>query len=243
MISVIIPTFNSEKTIDRCLESLTNQNYKNFEIILVDGKSNDDTLKIVKSYLDKGLILNIKTEKDEGPYDAMNKGISMAKGKWIYFLGSDDYLYHDSVLKQFASYAEETRSDLIYGNVFFEPYGRIYDGEFNRSKLIKRNICHQGIFYKKTLFDRLGMYNLKYPVHADWEFNIKCFFSSNVKVEYHDFTVAHFSDGGLSSFEDNYREEMLDFLILKGIGRLSLRELSSVYRRFFILKTKSLLNL
>ena len=88
LFSIIIPTFNAAKTLSASLESVINQSCQQFELLIVDGISTDDTLSVVKKYA--ALSANIKwvSEKDNGIYDAMNKSIKMAKGEWLFFLGS-----------------------------------------------------------------------------------------------------------------------------------------------------------
>src|SRR4249920_3431468 len=95
--SIIIPTYNSESSLNKTLDSILSQTFTDFEIILTDGVSKDDTIAIAESYNDSRL--KIHSEPDKGVYDAMNKGMSLATGKWLYFIGSDDYLYNDEVLQ------------------------------------------------------------------------------------------------------------------------------------------------
>ena len=98
--SIIIPTFNSEKTLDIALSSIVVQSYQNFEVLIIDGLSTDSTIDIAKKHQKVFPNIKIKSEKDNGIYDAMNKGIALAKGEWLYFMGSDDSLYNDDVLNQ-----------------------------------------------------------------------------------------------------------------------------------------------
>ncbi|MDR2410857.1 MAG: glycosyltransferase, partial [Bacteroidales bacterium] len=85
VLSIIIPTYNSSKTINRCLDSILCQSYSNYEILVMDGLSSDNTLELVKAYNDRRI--QIYSGKDNGIYDAMNKGIALAKGEWLYFSG------------------------------------------------------------------------------------------------------------------------------------------------------------
>ena len=97
-ISIIIPTFNAESTILKALESILQQTFKDFEILIIDGLSKDKTIEIVENLKDSRI--KIHSDKDIGIYDAMNKGIHYAQGKWLYFIGSDDYLYNNEDCKQ-----------------------------------------------------------------------------------------------------------------------------------------------
>lgn len=103
-LSVIIPTYNSENTIEKCLDSLLAQTFKDFEICIIDGGSLDNTLTIATCYRTQFKNIRIVSEPDEGVYDAMNRGIDFASGKWLYFLGSDDKVFDPFVFRYFGFY-------------------------------------------------------------------------------------------------------------------------------------------
>lgn len=204
-LSVIIPTFNSELTIERCLNSLAIQTYQNFEICIVDAASSDGTIENICRFRSKFKNIRILSESDRGTYDAMNKGIDLAKDEWIYFLGSDDEIHDENVFADIFKVNPDKNCGIVYGNVRIDgdtPWakdGQIYDGEFTIERLLKRNICHQAIFYRTKMFEKLGKYNLRYPVCADWELNLRFF--PKTKSQYLDRIVANFSGGGISSKE------------------------------------------
>ncbi len=122
----------------------------------MDGNSSDNTIELVKSF--KDLRIRINSEPDQGVYDAMNKGIEKAKGEWILFLGSDDKLYNDEVLSDIAKVLKRTNKGVVYGdaqidgNVSWAKGDKIYGGKFSLYRLLRRNICHQAIFYKRESF-------------------------------------------------------------------------------------------
>jgi glycosyltransferase involved in cell wall biosynthesis len=166
----------------------------------MDGLSKDDTLKIASDFKDERI--KIFSEKDRGVYDAMNKGISECRGKWIYFLGSDDILYDRDVLeKVHLAISNCQEIELIYGDVEFKSSRRVYYGESSLSRLLNEgNISHQAIFYNRTVFEKIGLYNLSYKVYADWDLNIRCFFDERLRKKYLPQIVALFNDiDGLSS--------------------------------------------
>ena len=134
-LSIIIPTSNSGKTIKNCLNSLIEQSLKPTEILIVDNLSIDDTASIVKRFIDKYSFIKWFSEKDNGIYSAMNKGIKLAKSEWLYFMGSDDRLYDSDVLKK-VFYNCNTDFDVIYGKVFSEIVGDVYGGEFSPGRYI-----------------------------------------------------------------------------------------------------------
>lgn len=167
----------------------------------MDGDSSDDTLKIAQSYNDPRI--RIYSEPDKGIYDAMNKGIKKANGEWLYFLGSDDWLLAPDVLEKLFS-LEIVQYDVVYGDVEATHLSPLNRGEWNLST-IDYNRCHQCIFYRKEVFKKLGHYNLEYPVWADYDINLKWFFSKRIKKHYIPLTIAHFSTGGFCTENIDYQ--------------------------------------
>ena len=198
-ISIITPTLNSEKDIEACILSVTNQSYENKEHLIIDGLSTDKTIEIVNKYAEKYPHIRLVLEKDNGIYDAMNKGIDRSNGEWIYFLGSDDIFYNEHVLDKVFKKNNTKSLDVIYGNVLWDNSGNIYDGEFTLTKLIEQNICHQAIFFKKNIFQKLGNFNIRYRVLADWAFNLRWFSDDKIKRKYIPLTISHYRLGGFSS--------------------------------------------
>lgn len=199
-ISAIIVVFNGAKTIEKAIKSVLGQTYKNLELLIIDGASTDGTLEILKD--NKTENLSWISEPDKGIYDAMNKGIKKATGEWIFFLGADDYFHDNLVLESVFSKLGIENIDFIYGNIKSDSYKRLYDGEFNFEKLLKKNISHQSIFYRKNIFDKMGFYNLKYKTHADWDFNLRCYENEEINIKYVDVVIAEFGKGGVSSNYD-----------------------------------------
>lgn len=200
LFSIILPTYNSLLTIKDCLRSIICQTFTDIEIIIIDNKSSDTTLSIVQSFTD--FRIKICSEKDKGIYDAMNKGIELAKGEFLYFMGSDDTLYDkDTLARLYNVIIENKNTDIFYGNVIYKELHRASYGHhhFSRYKLRDENLNHQSIIYKKTVFEKIGKYNLKYPVLADWEFNIRCFYSNKFSISYIDQIIAYYSTTGISN--------------------------------------------
>lgn len=202
-LSIIIPTFNASRFVQRSLLSIVNQSFKDYELIIQDGISKDDT--IVMIYEIKLLYPHIKmevvSEKDEGVYDAMNKAVKRASGQWLYFLGSDDYLLNVDVFQKFFDSVKEDycRHQIVYGNVTSPFMGEKYAGEFDKSKILVKNICHQAIFYNREVFTQLGSYNLRYKYLADYDFNLRCFYNKQIRTRYIDLMIAYYEVGGISN--------------------------------------------
>lgn len=196
-ISIITVVFNAVESLEDTIKSVWSQTYANLEFIIVDGGSTDGTLEILKRY-DSPKFSWI-SEPDKGIYDAMNKGIKMAKGEWVYFLGADDTFYDDKVLDNIFSDSTNYSYDVLYGNVYAHALKRKYDGAFSKDRILFQNISHQAIFYKKEIHQVLGYYNYLYKTFADWNLNIECFFHPEMKVKYLDIIIANFAAGGLGT--------------------------------------------
>lgn len=204
LISIIIPTFNSEATVEVTLESIVNQTYKNIEVLVMDGVSEDTTCEIVREFVAKHSFITLVPEKDNGVYDAMNKGIELCKGDYFYFMGSDDVFYDNATLAKIVNHIS-SEDDFLYGNVMFKESNLIYSGASNFNKLYydQISICHQAIFYSKRVFELVGNYNLKYFIHADYDFNIRCFADKRIKKRFISETIAVFNEKGMSGTESN----------------------------------------
>ena len=209
ILSIIIPTYNSSKTVATCLQSILNQTYTDFEVLIIDGISEDSTLKIVAGFNDDRV--TVVSEKDNGVYDAMNKGVNLAQGQWIYFLGSDDTLFNNEVLMNVYLEMQTNLYDVIYGNVLFVERNEIYAGEVSPENIFETNISHQAIFFRKSAFLKVGKFDLRYKIYADWDHNIRWIFSKSVRRRFVNLIVANFSVAGLSASVDK------DFYSLKPI--------------------------
>ncbi|MBO7490599.1 MAG: glycosyltransferase [Bacteroidales bacterium] len=210
--SIIIPTFNSSKYIKRCLDSIVGQSLVQWEALIMDGGSKDDTTIIAKSYNDQRI--SVYSEPDNGVYDAMNKGIDKATGNWLYFLGSDDYLLNNDILSQIIYHIPE-KCDVFYGDVEAPQLDPRHKGVWHFED-IEFNRCHQAILYNRHLFSKLGYYNLKYIVYADHDMNLKWFLNKNIYSFYYPVTIAHYSDGGLSiQKKDNKFIDDFPILVLR----------------------------
>ena len=215
-ISIITPTYNSAKHLKTCILSVAQQTYANKEHLIIDNLSTDGSHDILRRYSDRYPHIRVIKEKDNGIYDAMNKGIDLSASEWLYFLGSDDIMVNNNVLSDILTSPEADCSDVIYGNVQLGKNGRIYDGEFSNFKLIEKNICHQAIFYRKKVFEELGKFNTKYLALADWAFNMNWFGNSNIRRTYKDKVIAVWTQNGYSSTNpDNLFLEDKEALIRK----------------------------
>lgn len=211
MFSIIVPTLNVAATLHACLDSVIGQTCTDYEVILVDGASTDATLDIANSFAPNlGARLVIHCGPDQGIYDAMNRGVAMARGEWLLFLGADDTLYEADTLSRVADFiGDHESSDLVYGDVILRSTSLRHAGAFDLDRLLfETNMCHQSIFYRRELFDKIGPYNLRYRICADWDFNIRCFSNPALVARYMNIVVARYDDITGTSHTEKDKEFM-----------------------------------
>jgi len=198
LFSIIIPVFNAESVVLEAIRSIQEQTCGDWEILVQDGGSTDRTVAAIEALGDDRV--RIVSEKDGGIYDAMNRAVKRAAGQWVYFLGADDRLYDNNVLADVAgALTARTEVRVLYGDVESTRWTKRYDGEFDALKIGEHNICHQAIFYHKSVLEKHGPYCTSYKSLADWDLNLKWFFDPECPAEWLDRVIAHYADGGSSS--------------------------------------------
>jgi glycosyltransferase involved in cell wall biosynthesis len=188
LVSVVTAVRNGERNLRRTLRSVANQSYENIEYVLVDGASTDGTLDIIRE--NERRIDRWISEPDTGVYDAMNKAVKIARGDWIYFLGSGDILLDHVVLV--ARHLKDERT-IYYGDVYMPKLHRMFDGRFSNYKLMLRNICHQSIFYPRSVFEKYS-FDTRYKIWADYVLNVKCHGDKDFRFVYLPILIAIFND-------------------------------------------------
>ncbi|RVT98354.1 glycosyltransferase [Mucilaginibacter limnophilus] len=226
--SIIIPAYNSAATISSCLQSVLRQTFPVFEILVIDGLSDDDTVEIIQSF--KNPSIKVTSEKDNGIYDAMNKGIWQAKGNWLYFLGSDDELHDENVLKDIVDVINSLPNvQVVFGDVVTTEGKRERYINYNFWDLvIERCICHQAIFYHRAVFN-VDFYDTRYKVCADWDFNLKIF-AWGVFSQYIPRVIAKFNTSGVSGQWQQHPEYLANFADRK---KLVVKYKSSLYLPYY----------
>lgn len=202
MFSIITPCYNSEKTIARTLECICSQTYKNFEYIVIDGASTDRTVEIVESYRSKlGDKLTIISEPDKGIYDAMNKGIALAKGDLVGIVNSDDF-YEPDCLETVASAYDPASGpyQILYGGLrtLSETGAMCAEVFYHHDFLRQQMINHPASFVTKALYDRFGVYDTQYKSAADLDFFLKMQQEPTVKFWPIIKVLTNFTRGGMS---------------------------------------------
>lgn len=214
-ISIIIPTFNSEGTVRKALDSVLGQTFQNWECIVVDGVSKDNTLDIVEEFCQKDSRFRYVSERDYGIYDAFNKGWKMAKSEWIMYLGSDDY-YFDKGLENLMSRAKDN-VDIVYGDceLRFKQSRRIRGNTPMSSIGYQLPACHQSMAMRRSLFEKLGGFDLKYKVYGDLDI-IQRGYVAGAQFAETDAVISSFHVGGVST--DNLAATRELYTILKTNG-------------------------
>lgn len=208
-ISVVTVVYNGENTIRRTIESVLCQDFKDFEYIIVDGKSKDNTINIAREYesLFEGR-LHIYSEPDKGIYDAMNKGIRIAKGDYIWLVNADDWIEPDALMNIWNFYKSEinTKSMIIAGwmNLVSSDndivkVGKVsLEGYKRASKKLTMGVCHPATIIPKCIYDEVGLYDDRYYISADMDFILRCF-RNKVPVAFLNTVITNMMDGGISN--------------------------------------------
>jgi len=205
LISIITPTFNSASSIQGTVKSVILQNYGNFEHIIVDNKSNDSTLDLIKNlYKNAGFKekLKIITEKDNGIADAFNKGIKNSSGKIIGILNSDDILYNESVLSLIKTALSQPGKLIAHGNIFLED--NIFGSNFRfplKDRILGIGFNHPGMFINRDVYKRTGLYNteMRYAMDIDFFFRLQKEYSDiNQVSSYINYPLVTMKAGGAS---------------------------------------------
>jgi glycosyltransferase involved in cell wall biosynthesis len=220
LISIIIATYNAGKNLEACLNSIAEQSVDGIEIVVVDGGSNDDTISILKKSNHSGL--SWISEPDKGIYDALNKGIKRAGGRWLYFLGSDDKL-----LPGFSALASRMNSSntVYYGmaEAYYLPGKRpdyeLLTGKFSKYKLAKYCLNHQSIIYPAAVFAKYN-YQPGYPVFADYLLNMQVWGDGDFIRKFFPISIVLYNMTGFSSgMKDVKFEQDKPALIKKNLGQ------------------------
>jgi glycosyltransferase involved in cell wall biosynthesis len=204
--SIIVVCLNSGENLTKTIESILSQDYENYEVIIKDGGSTDDSIDIVKNRYNDNRI-TIKVQKDSGIYDAMNQAVGIAKGDYLLFLNTGDLFYNESVLKCMASEIVKCdKPDIIYGNQYHSGLDTvIYASPQINDFTCYRNVpCHQTCFYRKEMFNERA-YEPKYNVRADYEHFLYCYYERKAVIKYAPVIVARYEGGGYSETKENRR--------------------------------------
>jgi len=271
-VSVITATFNSSKTITDCVKSVYEQKYDEIEHIIIDGASNDNTLKIIKSIPNR--VSKIVSEPDGGIYDAMNKGIRIASGDIIAILNSDDFFIDNSCVSSIIAKFKETKADAVIANTYHVKrnnvskivqsirtpiYGKYISLNGRITNLTYQNAMiyygwippHTSLYILKRAYDKYGNFNTSYKVSADFDLMFRFFILHNISLAFLDKYVVKMREGGAST--NSIKQRIINIVdsirIIRGYGYkvgliYSIRRISSKtkQRKLLYLKSKTKLS-
>jgi glycosyltransferase involved in cell wall biosynthesis len=176
VLTVVTVVYNGEKTLEKTIQSVTGQTYRNIEYIIVDGASKDGTLEIIKKYQDK---IDLWTsEPDRGIYDAMNKGIDLTHGDWINFMNAGDYFYSDETVSEFIDTYPDKNTHYYGDNIYFtQDVSWFFSAGLRRkTDFLKHNaFSHQAVFYSRNRLKETGKYDTGLTISADFDITLRCF--------------------------------------------------------------------
>ena len=203
-ITIITVTLNSEATIENTIQSVLKQDYKNKEYIIIDGGSEDNTIKIVNKYKNK--IKKILIEKDRGVYDAINKGINLARGSIVSILHSNDIFYNSKVLSDISKrFLQEKDVKIIIGDTKYSNNRRFFPTRYYSANFFKKFMMifgysppHPSSFVKRDVYLKCGSYKYHYKTAGDFEFFLRVLLKNKVKYKLVNKCYVLMSPGGIS---------------------------------------------
>lgn len=206
-VTIITATYNSEKHIDSCLESVSSQDYSNIEHLIIDGESNDDTLKLIRTSATNNPKIKIFSEPDNGIYDALNKGILLSTGNIIGFLHSDDFFNSNNIISRVVQKIESDDLDGLYGDLNYVNRDetmkiiRKWKSVDYKSTLLKKGWmpAHPTLFLKKEVYQKHGLFDLSFSISADYDFMIRVFKDNRLNFGYLNEVFTNMRVGGVSN--------------------------------------------
>lgn len=204
-ISIITINYNNKTGLQRTIDSVLNQTYRDFEFIIIDGGSTDGGATIIESHQHE--LAYYVSEPDTGVYNAMNKGIKAAQGDFVFFLNSGDLFYDNHVLERIEMLIDKT-ARIYYGDVIYQEkeaqIKRTFPDELTFEFFIKDNINHQACFIDRQLFDEIFFYNETYKIVSDWEFLIYAICNRNIPYKHIPQIISTYDTTGISSDIKNH---------------------------------------
>ena len=202
-LSIITVNLNNKDGLQKTIDSVISQTYKDFEWIIIDGGSTDGSKELIEKYSD--YITYWVSEPDKGIYNAMNKGIVKAHGEYLNFMNSGDLFASPTVLQ--VIFSKKQIADIIYGNVIIcsphkrKTLKRFHSNHIYASDLYKSTINHQSSFIRRELFTKYGYYDEKLKIVSDWKFFFETIIIHNCSTNYVDIDIAVYNLDGISSYE------------------------------------------
>lgn len=195
-LSIITINYNNANGLQKTIQSVVEQTYNDIEYIVVDGGSTDGSVEVIQTY--QNSITKSVSEKDNGIYNAMNKGIAMATGNYLLFLNSGDVFTSKNTLQDCISQTN-FKDDIIYGDYKFENGEKIYPDVISPYYFMRSSLPHQSTFFHQSVFEKMGVYDESYKICADRAFYLKCCVSNVFTWQHIKYPVTLFDLEGLSN--------------------------------------------
>ena len=204
-ISVITVCYNSARTLERCLQSVAQQDFSEIEHIVIDGASTDGTKEILERF--RSRLSYLVSEPDNGIYDAMNKGLAYTTGDIVCFLNADDQYASTNVLSKVASQIKDHNIDALIGDVSFfhqenlsRTVRRYRSDRFSPERLAWGWMpAHPALFLRKEVVRRVGLFRIDYRIAGDFEFIVRVFHGHEVRYQHIPDVLVHMQTGGAST--------------------------------------------
>lgn len=212
LVTIIIASYNSGNTIGRSLQSIADQTFQDWECLVVDGASKDNTIEIVKEFETQDARFRHISEPDNGIYDAFNKGWKNAKGDWMYYLGSDDWLENDG-LANLSANCHDTNITTFCGDVYISHFdGRksIFRGKDGKSGLGS----HQGMLMRKAAIEKMGGFDTSFKILADYDLIARMLNEGFIFKVIDCPPIAYFTQGGVSSKFSSFLQSIKERYII-----------------------------
>lgn len=200
-ISVITINYNGDTHLEKTIESICNQNYDNFEYIVIDGASTDKSLSIIEKY--SKIITKFSSEPDKGIADAMNKGFAFSTGDYLVFIHSDDYLLSDDTLSKAAEWLDKEHDIFAYGIRYGNDTSSrsIYPRGFSYWMNFKVGLFHQGVLCHRNVFNKIGCFDTDFKIVMDYDFFLRAY-KQKISLKCCKYPLAFMRDTGISSQQD-----------------------------------------
>jgi len=236
LVSIITVVYNGEKYLQQTIDSIKKQSYKNIEYIIIDGGSTDNTINIIKNNRD--VINSWVSEEDRGLYDAMNKGINLAKGELIGMVNSDDWYEEDTIETVVKAYQENPNKSIFHG----DRYDILENGDkkrFNYNPSVLKFKYYSMTFNHPTMFItateyKEHRYNIKLASHADYQFVLEAWLKDSNKFFYINKVLSNFRLGGISGTMPFFKRLKEGYIARKSGGLSTIENIFSYIFRFIV---------
>ena len=243
-VSIITINKNNATGLDKTIRSVINQTFKEVEFIIIDGASNDGSIDIIKQ--NEQNVTRWISQTDSGIYNAMNKGIALATGEYVYFLNSGDCFINDNSLQSFFKNIQDDNEDFLIGNVLINDKVLKIPNKLSLFYILNFGFSHQSFFIKRSVYQITGVYDEKYSIVADINHFILALVKFNMSYRYKDVLLTRIEPNGVSSHDlqrnFNQREKFLltEFpVLLKDYQDLLSYNKRDIFKRvFFFIKRK-----